>query len=676
MEVKNRVLIKTIPERCKMCYTCVRDCPAKAIRIIGGQAEVLSDRCIACGNCILVCSQNAKEFYNSIDEVKALLKADSKKIAILAPSFPASFNYIHEGYLIDLLRKKLGFDLICEVAFGADLVAFQYRKLIAEHPDKCFIATTCPGIVSYVEKYYPRLVNVLAPIVSPMIAAGRALKIIYGQDSKIVFIGPCFAKKEEAFKHIGKTKVNPIDAVLTFVELKQMLAEIDFTFQELDDSDFDPPQAGLGALFPLRGGMLQAAEMREDLMESKIQTADGKDDFLQALKEFEVEFYGANLLEILCCKGCIMGAGMGTHEPYFARKTAVSNYIKSHKREEESKRNQELFKTLLDRGLDMTARFIPSDTRMTVPGNDMLTSILNKMGKFTKEDELNCGACGYKTCKEHAAAISSGLAENEMCLPYTIDRLKKSLHELKDSKGKIAKIQDALINAEKLANMGQLSAGIAHEINNPLGVILLYTNILLEEISEKEELREYKDDLNLIIEQTNRCKEIVSGLLNFARINKIVREPTNIVLLIDSSLRSIIKPENIEISTNCKFNDPIAEVEEGKMIQVLVNLIKNSIDAMPSGGIITINAYDKGKDIFIKVKDNGHGIPESDIKRIFEPFFTTKSIGKGTGLGLAVSYGIIKMHKGNISIVSNSDPSKGPTGSEFTVTISRREEEY
>ena len=676
MKGKDNILIRTIPERCKMCYTCVRDCPAKAIRIQNGQAEVLPERCIACGNCILVCSQKAKEFYNSIDEVKALLKSDFKKIAILAPSFPASFNYIHEGYLIDVLKKKLGFNLVCEVAFGADLVAFQYRKLIEEHPDKCFIATTCPGVVSYVEKYYPRLVNVLAPIVSPMIAAGRAMKIIYGMDSKIVFIGPCFAKKEEAAKYVGKTKVDPIDSVLTFVELKQMISEIDYTFTELEDQDFDPPKAGLGALFPLRGGMLQAAEMRENLMESKIQTADGKDDFLQAIKEFEVEFYGANLLEVLCCKGCIMGAGMGTSEPYFARKTAVSSYIKSHKREEESKKNQELFKTLLDRGLDMNATFKASDIRTHAPGNDILTSIMHKMGKFKEEDELNCGACGYKTCREHAAAISSGLAENEMCLPYTIDRLKKSLNELKDSKGEIAKIQDALFNAEKLASMGQLSAGIAHEINNPLGVILLYTNILLEEISSKDELKDYKDDLSLIVEQANRCKNIVSGLLNFARINKIVREPNNIENLIDSSLRSVMKPDNIEIKINCRFTDPIAEVEGEKIIQVLVNLIKNSIDAMPSGGVINISAYDKGNEVYIKVKDNGHGVGENDINRVFEPFFTTKSMGKGTGLGLAVSYGIIKMHKGNISIISNADPSKGPTGSEITIMILRKEDEY
>ena len=218
--------------------------------------------------------------------------------------------------------------------------------------------------------------------------------------------------------------------------------------------------------------------------------------------------------------------------------------------------------------------------------------------------------------------------------------------------------------------MGQLSAGIAHEINNPLGVILLYANILLDEISAKDELKKYKEDLNLIVEQANRCKNIVSGLLNFARINKIIREPTNIEMLIDSSLRSVMKPENIVIKINCSFTDPIADVEGEKIIQVLVNLLKNAIDAMPSGGVININAFDKDNKMYIKVKDSGHGIVESDIKRIFEPFFTTKSMGKGTGLGLAVSYGIIKMHKGDISIVSNADPSKGPTGSEITVMVS------
>jgi len=658
-----------------MCYTCVRDCPAKAIRVKAGQAEVLPERCIGCGNCIIVCSQKAKEYYSSIDETREILKTNSKKIAILAPSFPASFSYIHSGYLIDLL-KKIGFDHVCEVAFGADLVAYEYKKLVSENPDKCFIATTCPGVVSYVEKYYPRLVNVLAPIVSPMIAAGRALKILYGMDSKIVFIGPCFAKKEEAFRCKGRTNVDPIDAVLTFIELKEMLEDVNYALKDLEDSDFDPPKAGLGALFPIRGGLLQAAELQENLIESKIQSAEGKDDFIQAIKEFEVEFYGANLLEILCCKGCIMGAGMGTKEHYFARKTAVSNYIKSHTRVEESKNNYELYKTLKNRGLDLHVKFSSANYRSPVPDNDILSSILARMGKNKEEDELNCGACGYKTCREHAAAIASGLAENEMCLPNTIERLKKSLSELQDSKGEIAKIQEALFNAEKLASMGQLSAGIAHEINNPLGIILLNSNVLLEEIGNREEYKQLKEDLKLIVEQAERCKKIVSGLLNFSRINKIVRIPTDIEALINDSLRSVMKPENINIKIDCSFINPMAEVEGEKIIQVLVNLIKNSIDAMPSGGVINISAFDKEEDFFIIVKDNGVGISESNINRVFEPFFTTKSIGKGTGLGLAVSYGIIKMHKGSITIKSNADPAKGPTGSEITITLGRKVDTY
>ncbi|MCP4180437.1 MAG: histidine kinase [bacterium] len=670
--MKTEKLVETVKERCRMCYTCVRDCPAKAIRISNGQAEVINDRCIGCGNCVLVCTQGAKKFNTSIEEVNRLLKLPENKIAIVAPSFPASFQYLTHNVFVSLL-KKLGFNYVCEVAFGADLVAFEYRKLLASNQDECYIATTCPGVVSYIEKYHPSLVNMLSPIASPMIISARSMKMIYGQDSKVIFIGPCIAKKDEALKYQNSGDV-PVDAVLTFWELKEMLKNIDFNFHDIEITEFDPPKPGLGALFPLSGGMLQAADMKIDLLNSHTLLADGKDDFVRAIKEIEVETFDARLVEILCCRGCIMGAGMGldSEDPYFMRRTAVSEYVSSQYKEEDSKKNYELYESLKADGLEMKAEFKAIEHKISAPSYSELKYILENMGKFSLEDELNCGACGYQTCKEHAVAIHSGLAENEMCLPYTIERLKSSLEDLKISKGKLEKTREALFNAEKLASMGQLSAGIAHEINNPLGVILLNANVLLEDIRETQEMGEYQEDIELIVEQAERCKKIVSGLLNFARKNTVIREPTNMEALVNECMKSIMRPDNINISISSKLENPVIDVQGDKIMQVLVNLINNSIDAMPDGGNISLDLSDNSRELLFKVKDNGHGIKKKYLNKIFEPLFTTKQIGKGTGLGLAVSYGIIKMHKGSIGVVSNTDNNNGETGTEFTVSLPKK----
>ncbi len=668
---KNTPLITTISEKCKLCYTCVRDCPAKAIRVLDGQAEVVAERCIGCGNCLLVCTQNAKQYYDSIPEVQKLLKSESKVVAIVAPSFPAAFPELDPGLFVEMLRK-LGFNYVCEVAFGADLVAHKYKELIFNNPKKSYIATTCPGIVSYIEKYHPVLVKQLAPVVSPMIATARALRLVYGKDIKVVFIGPCIAKKGEAARYNTKDG-KEVDSVLTFRELIELIKQSKIDNTSLEMSDFDPPKAGLGALFSLSGGMLQAADMRVNLLNSNILVADGKEDFARAIKEFHDESYSSNLLELLCCKGCIMGAGMPPGQSYFAKRAAVSNYVGRQFQYTDLHGNRDLYNEFLKKDLHMNANFQFEDTRMPTPSENELIDIMHKMGKNIKEDELNCGACGYKTCREHALAIFSGLAENEMCLPTTIERLKKSLKDLNVSKSDLEKAQEALFNAEKLASMGQLSAGIAHEINNPLGVILLNASVLLEDMIEVPELSEFKEDIDLIVEQAERCKTIVSGLLNFARKNKVVLEPTNIEELVKHTLHLITRRNNIEININTDFTNPIAEVHKDKITQVLINLVTNAIDAMPNGGVIDILASGTKDEITIIVKDNGTGIDKKIINKIFEPLFTTKQIGKGTGLGLAVTYGIIKTHKGTISVESNINPKEGHTGTIFTIKLPRND---
>lgn len=650
------MLVYTIKELCRTCYTCVRECPAKAIRIVGGQAEVIDERCIACGNCTKVCSQGAKVFLNTTDRVVKLLEGEAPKAAIVAPSFPAEFSDISDyRHLVGMIRM-LGFDFVAEVSFGADLVADRYKKLVAEAKNH-YISSDCPSIVNYIKFYHPGLVDNLAPVVSPMVAMGRVMRMKYGENLKIIFIGPCVAKKAES---------NEIDEAITFTELREMFALRGISKETAGLSDFDEPRGGRGAIFPVARGLLQTACISDDAVTGSIIAAEGRTDFQNALKEFESGLIRNQHMELLCCEGCIMGPGLSKNGKLYNRRSLVSSYAGSKLRKMDSTRWQEYFDEFS--GIDLTVRHRTEVRHVEQLSESDVAEVLLKMGKKAKKDELDCGACGYETCVEHAIAIRKGLAEVEMCLPYTIEKLHKSVRDLALSNEKLSSMRQALKQSEKLAHMGQLSAGIAHELNNPLGVVIMYSNILLDEAPADAPVRE---DLKLIVEQAGRCKKIVAGLLNFARKNQVNHQHINIKTLIRQSLESIIIPERVKVETEDETTNPDAMLDSEQMTQVLTNLIKNAIDAMPHGGTITIKLEDTLSDVFISISDTGTGIKEEDRSKIFEPFFTTKSIGQGTGLGLATAYGVVKMHKGQITVESNNDPSKGQTGTTFRIALPR-----
>ncbi len=657
-------LVQTIPDKCRMCYTCVRECPAKAIKITNGQAEVVNDRCIGCGNCIQVCTRGAKKPVGSLGEVTDLLASDKKIAAIIAPSFPAEFSEVSPERLAGTIRA-IGFDYVCEVAFGADLVARAYKKLLIDNPDKKYIGVTCPAVVSYVEKYLPDLVPRLAPIASPMVAEAKVVKMLYGEDIQIVFIGPCLAKKGEAEDDTGID----VAASITFAELRTLISIKNLDPEKVTESDFNPPAPGLGALFPINRGMLQAADLSEDLVSGEIVSADGRNNFVEALKEFESGDLEAKLLEVLCCQGCIMGPGMTSKTPIFNRRAKVSKYARSIL----EKVNFNNWNIAMERcsSIDLDRSFTSSDTRLKVPSEVEISRIMERMGKYTLEDELNCGACGYATCRNHAIAIYKGLAESEMCLPFSIDQLKNTVEELALTSDELAGTRVALKHAEKMSGMGQLAAGIAHEVNNPLGVVLMYAHTLLEEHAGDGD-EELQEDLKTITVHADRCKKIVAGLLDFARQNKVTRVSVNVSEMVEKVISVIMRPEGIKLDFSSEDFEPYADFDEDQIAQVLTNLATNAFHAMGDNGVLSVVCGGDADKVTIKVRDTGKGIPRENLKKIFEPFFTTKSRGEGTGLGLAVTYGIIKMHRGQITVDSNAEPDKGETGTTFTVTLPRR----
>ncbi|MCX6230659.1 MAG: ATP-binding protein [Bacteroidetes bacterium] len=650
-------LVNTIKDRCKICYTCVRECPTKAIKIVNGQAEVLQNRCIGCGNCIKVCSQGAKSYYNSIDSVMSLLQSGEKVVACIAPSFAAEFDDIDNYKTLIGMIKSLGFTHVHEVAFGADLVALKYKELLESGNNEHYFSSDCPAIVDFVEKYYPHLTKNLTPIVSPMVATARVVKEIYGNDINIVFIGPCIAKKSES------TEINE---GLTFRELRTIFSRNNITTDNAIPSDFDLPVGGMGSIFPITRGLLKTMDIKENMLEQKIIVADGRINFHQAIKEFNAGLISTNHLELLCCEGCIMGVGMSKIGQPYSKNALIRDYVYRKMNlldKNEWEKNINKFKHV-----DLSNTFEENDQNILYAENSEIKEILNNMGKFTPEDHLNCGACGYDTCDEHATAILKGLAESEMCLPYTVNKLHKFNKELAITNDKLVSMQQALHQSEKLAHMGQLSAGIAHELNNPLGVIIMYSNLLLEECAPDSQIRK---DLDLIVQQSARCKNIVSGLLNFARNNQVRYDKIDINNLLEDTLNSVVIPNNIQIVKQINIQNYKVMLDKEQMIQVLSNLIKNAVEAMPNGGKITLEISEDNGNTVYKVIDTGQGIPEEDMDKLFTPFFTTKAPGKGTGLGLPTVYGIIKMHKGDLSVTSNNIPEKGPTGTCFKIIIPR-----
>ncbi|MFO7872938.1 MAG: [Fe-Fe] hydrogenase large subunit C-terminal domain-containing protein [Bacteroidales bacterium] len=662
----NKEIIYTVKDRCKVCYTCVRECPAKAIKIIDGQAEIIPSRCIACGNCIRVCSRDAKMFGFSIDKVKQLLYSSQKVAAIVAPSISGEFTDIRDYRHFVGMIKALGFDYVNEVAFGAEIVANKYKELLQSKPGRPLISTSCPAIVSYVEKHHPQIIDSLVPVVSPMIATAKVLKERQGDDLRIVFIGPCIAKKGEAEEEQFQ---GLIDEVISFVELRRMFDEKSITEDNVVPSEFDPPLAGKGAIFPISGGMLQTVDLEEDYVKGDIIVAEGRHDIIEVLREFEEGYLEAKMFDLLCCNGCINGPGMSHNEQFFFKRKNISNFAKRRHDKIDVEQWQNDLITYLKLPMDRT--FSADDQRFPdEPGEDKIREVLSRFGKHDPEDELNCGACGYDTCREHAVAILQGLAESEMCLPYTIDRLHEYIKELDVSNKKLASTQDALKQSEKLASMGQLAAGIAHEVNNPLGVVIMYSHILLDELDPSSNM--YRD-LKLIVDQADRCKKIVGGLLNFARKSKVTINEVNLKDLVNNGLHGIVLPQNVELDVEINTDKPVIEGDNDQLVQVFSNLFKNAIDAMPEGGQLGIIVDDASSEdaLEIKVRDTGTGISKENQEKMFEPFFTTKETGQGTGLGLPIIYGIIKMHKGNIKVDSNDDPDQGPTGTCFTVRLPR-----
>ncbi|HHX51476.1 MAG TPA: 4Fe-4S dicluster domain-containing protein, partial [Clostridia bacterium] len=316
-------IVSTMEGHCRSCFACVRNCPVKAIKVENGQAKVVPELCISCGHCVKVCSQGAKTIDSVLHQVQSWLDGGERVAACLAPSFVIEFVDSLPGQVVSAL-KKAGFWQVYEVAFGADLVSREYHELLqkGEWEGPC-ISTSCPAVINLVEKFFPDLVPALAPVVSPMIAAGRYVKQNNGEEIKVVFIGPCIAKKEEINDRV---EARGVDAVLTFDELHNLFRWSDIDISKEPVTGFDNPPTGLGRIYPLGGGLLKSASFEYDLLQTEIIAVEGKDNCLKMLEALQKSQGKRRFIDALFCEGCINGPMISTHLDIFQEREKVVAY--------------------------------------------------------------------------------------------------------------------------------------------------------------------------------------------------------------------------------------------------------------------------------------------------------------------------------------------------------------
>ena len=392
--------LKLKKSNCKSCFRCVRKCPIKAIRFSGNQAHIIGNECILCGNCVVQCPQNAKEIADGIEKVKVLIQSGEPIVVSLAPSFVANYNGVGIESMSRAL-KKLGFFAVEETAIGATFVKNEYERMIAEEERDVIISSCCHSINLLIQKKFPECLGYLANVMSPMQAHCSDIKKRM-PGAKTVFVGPCVAKKDEAEYYEGI-----VDAVLTFEELDKMFAEEGIVLE----TEIDANENSRARFFPTTGGVLKT--MAQNAPGYTYIAIDGVENCMAALRDIASGKLHKCFIEMSACIGsCIGGPAMSKE-----RKAVISDYlaIASYAGEKD-------FDVPQPDAAELRKNFSAIEHKLSVPSEFEIMSVLRQMGKFKPSDELNCGTCGYNSCRDKAIAVIQGKAEVSMCLPFLRDK--------------------------------------------------------------------------------------------------------------------------------------------------------------------------------------------------------------------------------------------------------------
>lgn len=423
--------------KCKNCYKCVRTCEVKAIQVKNEQAQIMNDMCILCGHCLEACPQNAKTFISDLEKVKDYIASGYKTVISIAPSYAGIMRFHNPGQIVTAL-KKLGFYQVRETAEGAVYVTNEYERLIKDGKMRNIITTSCPSVNDLIEIYYPGLVDEMAPVVSPMIAHGKMIREVLGEDVKVVFLGPCIAKKREAEGDI-RTR-GYIDAVINFEEIEKWLANEEIHIMDLESREFDNSNPSVNRLYPISSGVISsviAMEEGADVKKYRKFYVHGIKNCIELFASMESgEVEGCFIEANVCNGGCIKGPAVSRKEiSRFKVKLDMEESI----RKEAPK--QEEFHSISKESLAKTFKNRAPEELM--PSEDELRKILKKIGKVKKDQELNCGACGYPTCRDKAIAVYQGKAELTMCIPYMHEKAQSMANIVLDTTPNIIIVVDA-----------------------------------------------------------------------------------------------------------------------------------------------------------------------------------------------------------------------------------------
>lgn len=398
--------------RCRDCYKCLRECPVKAIKFVDHEARIITDRCILCGKCTVVCPQNAKRVHSEIGDVEALLASGKPVIASVAPSFVSAFG-VKDFAVMGIALGKLGFKMAEETAVGANIVTAGYEKLLETGEYKNFITSACPAINRMIQLYYPKALKYLAPVASPMVAHARLLKKRY-PEAEIVFIGPCIAKKREG------RESGLISAVLTFTELKTLFDEKGIDLNAIAAIPVNEDIKNRSKYYPISRGIIKSFNrLPQNYEYVAVDGVKRSFDVLEDIDKLEGMF-----IEINCCEyACINGPATIKNQGSLKANEDVRRYAQDSLKGGEPGYIDPM-------GVDYAEGHPRISLGNVVPSERDIRAVLAKTGKFKPEDELNCGACGYPTCREKAIAVLNGNADLEMCIPYMRKRAESMSYEI------------------------------------------------------------------------------------------------------------------------------------------------------------------------------------------------------------------------------------------------------
>jgi iron only hydrogenase large subunit-like protein len=458
-------------DKCTNCYTCIRICPVKAIRAIPDSTPLLEiERCIGCGACIDSCAPEAIKYRSSIELAREILSERTMKIAVVSPSISAEFEDITDYRKFVQMIKSLGIHHVYEVSFGVDLIANKYLNFFNDFRGRYYITSCDPVVVNFIEKFHPNLINNLTPFVSPMVAMARVARSKHSEKTKVIYIGPNIATKDEAllFDDDGK-----IDCALTFPELRKIFKEYNIDENTVDFSDFDPPHGFKGSLYPIHNGLIQAADIEENLLTSNVICVEGEKAMLEAIEEFESNVKVIHRHLHIMSGSMLSGPGISNKGNKLFKEYLVIKYA--------NKRIQNFFRAEWYHDLeefahiDLQRTYKSNDQRIPDPPEEKVLEALKILGKQSHE-ALNCNQCGYRSCHEFAVDMAKGIVIPEMCSTYSIkhtqtfnetlkelnEKLAKTRTELRESQAKVKVEHDSAFQASELTNtmLNKLRAGI------------------------------------------------------------------------------------------------------------------------------------------------------------------------------------------------------------------------